>query len=538
MLLCRRRASAALTRRIPGVPCSDGLSARRCGVTDTVLKGSPLQPTTRREDGCDETLVLGGGPAGLTAAYILARAGREVTVVERDQGLGGIARTEVRDGYRFDLGGHRFFTKAVEVRRLWREILGEEFLTRPRMSRIYYDGQFLRYPLDARDVMRRLGPLELSRALGSYLVAAVRPRGEEATFEQWVTNRFGRRLFDMFFRSYTEKVWGVPCSELRAEWAAQRIRGLSFTRAARAALFPSAGREVKSLIEEFEYPRLGPGQMWEAMSDRILERGGRVMTDAPVTRLGLSDGRVTEVDAGGETFAPTEVISSLALADLVELADPAPPREVVQAGRGLRYRDFLVVALVLHGGDDPFPDNWIYIHDPDVEVARIQNFRTWSPDMVPDASTSCVGMEYFCFRADERWSMADSDLVELAAGELEAIGLAARERVSHGYVVRVPRAYPIYDAHYAARVATLRAWLDQISNLQQVGRNGLHRYNNSDHSMLTAMRAVENMDGADHDLWSINADSWYHETQQPEEHPYLPGRIPAVALEGAGSTRA
>ena len=365
-------------------------------------------------------------------------------------------------------------------------------------------------------------------------MAARRPRGNGETFEEWVTNRFGRRLFEMFFRSYTEKVWGVSCSELRAEWAAQRIRGLSFTRAARAALMPSSGRGVTSLIEEFEYPRLGPGQMWETMAERTVERGGRVITNSPVSRFRIRSGRVYEVEAKGVTYHADQVISSLALADLVELADPTPPPAVVAAGRALRYRDFLVVALVLEG-DDPFPDNWIYVHDPSVRVARIQNFRAWSPDMVPGDRTSCVGMEYFCFRGEALWSASDDELVALASRELETIGLATADRVAHGYVVRVPRAYPIYDAHYAAQVHTLRAWLQTIVNLQQVGRNGLHRYNNSDHSMLTSMCAVENLHGAQHDLWAINADSWYHETSIPEEQPYLLGGVPAPAFEGSGA---
>jgi protoporphyrinogen oxidase len=455
----------------------------------------------------------------LTAGYMLARAGADPVVLEAMPVVGGLARTEVRDGYRFDLGGHRFFTKVAEVERLWHEVLGDEFLLRPRLSRIYYGGRLIDYPLSGANLMRTLGPTELSRALLSYGVAVVARPPPAETFEEWVTQRFGRRLFDMFFRSYTEKVWGVPCTELRAEWAAQRIRGLSFASAARSALLRNRGTPLKSLIEEFHYPRLGPGQMWEAMRDSVVEWGGEVRVNALVERIVLDGSRVVSVIAGGRAERAGAVVSSLPLRTVVRLADPPPPGHVAEAARGLRYRDFVTVALVLDG-PEPFPDNWIYVHEPEVRVARVQNYRAWSPWMVPDQSTCCLGLEYFCFAGDELWSRSDDELVDLAAGELATIGLARHAHVRRGYVVRVPMAYPIYDDAYGARVAVVRGWLDGIENLEQVGRNGLHRYNNCDHSMLTAMRAVENLEGAHHDLWSINADSWYQETQTLDEHPY------------------
>ena len=467
------------------------------------------------------TLVLGGGPAGLTAGYLLGRAGRDVLVLEAEDQVGGLAKTVERDGYRFDLGGHRFFTKAIEVDTLWHEILGEEFLLRPRMSRIYWNNRFLDYPLRGPDVVRKLGPIELTRCMASYLRAAVRRNKVDESLEDWVSNRFGRRLFELFFKSYTEKVWGVPTSEIRAEWAAQRIKGLSFFSAAKAAFFGNKGNKVKSLISEFNYPRFGPGQMWDAMTSAIESEGGEVRLDAPVTRIELAGGRVVEIEAGGESFAlPDTVISSLPLRAVVEMARPAPPQEVLEAARGLRYRDFLSVALVVDG-EDLFPDNWIYIHEPAVRVGRIQNFRSWSPWMVPDPDKACVGLEYFCFEGDDLWMMSDDALVELASRELEQLKLSPRSKVERGFAIRVPKAYPIYDADYAERVATIRAWLDGIENLQQVGRNGLHRYNNSDHSMLTAMRAVDNLlTGAHHDIWEVNAESVYHETDVADEHPY------------------
>jgi protoporphyrinogen oxidase len=466
-------------------------------------------------------LALGGGPAGLTAGYLLAKQGRPVIVLESTDQVGGIARTEVRDGYRFDLGGHRFFTKSREVDDLWHEVLGDEFLRRPRQSRIYWNHKFLDYPLQGMDVIRKLGPVELTRVGLSYLWALAKPTRREDTFEEWVCNRFGRRLFSLFFKSYTEKVWGVSTSEIRAEWAAQRIKGLSFIAAARSAFFGNRGNKITSLISSFNYPRYGPGQMWERMRDEIVAHGGEVRLNAQVTRLRLDGGRVVEVVAGGETYTPSHVISSLPLRTTVGIAEPEPPADVRDAARGLRYRDFLTVALVIED-EQMFPDNWIYIHDPTVRVGRIQNFRSWSPSMVPNETDASIGMEYFCFEGDEVWSMADDDLVAMATREIQELGLARADRVKMGFVVRVHKAYPMYDAQYGERVQAIRGWLAGIPNLIQVGRNGLHRYNNSDHSMLTAMRAVENiLRGTDHDIWAVNAESVYHEEHVDDEHPYV-----------------
>ncbi len=337
-------------------------------------------------------VVLGGGPAGLTAGYLLTKQGKPVIVLESTDMVGGIARTEVRDGYRFDLGGHRFFTKVKEVDDLWHEIMKEEFLKRPRQSRIYWNKKFLEYPLQGMDVIKKLGPIDLTKALLSYLWAALKPKGREDTFEQWVSNRFGRWLFNQFFKSYTEKVWGVPTSEIRAEWAAQRIKGLSFFSAAKSAFFGNRGDKIKSLISEFNYPRYGPGQMWEQMTSDIREKGGEVRLNAPVTRIRLgADGRVSEIVAGGETLRPSYVVSSLPLRTTVGITEPEAPGEVRDAARGLRYREFLTVLLVIEG-EDLFPDNWIYIHEPGVQVGRIQNFKSWSPWMVPNDRDAAIGM--------------------------------------------------------------------------------------------------------------------------------------------------
>ena len=389
-------------------------------------------------DTSQTTLVLGGGPAGLTAGYLLGQANRNALVFEADDQVGGIAKTVERDGYRFDLGGHRFFTKSLEVDTLWHEVLGDEFLRRPRMSRIYWNNRYLDYPLRGPDVIRKLGPVELARCMASYARAAARRNKVDDSLEDWVSNRFGRRLFELFFKSYTEKVWGVPTTEIRAEWAAQRIKGLSFFSAAKAAFFGNKDNKVKSLISEFNYPRFGPGQMWEAMRSAIEEQGGEVRLEARVDSMELVGDRIAQVVVGGETYeAPEAVISSLPLREVVEMISPAAPKEVVDAARGLRYRDFLTVALVLDGAD-PFPDNWIYIHEPGVRVGRIQNFRSWSPWMVPDPDKACVGLEYFCFAGDDLWLMDDDELVALAASELERLRLAPASSVDRGFAIRVP----------------------------------------------------------------------------------------------------
>ncbi len=466
-------------------------------------------------------VVLGGGPAGLTAGYQLAKQGKAVVILEATDMLGGIARTEVRDGYRFDLGGHRFFTKVKEVDDLWHEIMKEEFLKRPRQSRIYWNDKFLEYPLEGMDVIRQLGVIELSRCMASYLWAQAKPKGREDTFEEWVSNRFGKRLYTHFFKTYTEKLWGVPTDEIRAEWAAQRIKGLSFFSAAKAAFLGNRGNKIKSLISEFNYPRFGPGQMWEQMAKDIQEQGGEIRMNAPVTKLVTDGGRLVEVHAGGQVLTPSHVISSLPLRTTVGIADPEAPAEVRDAARGLRYREFLTVLLVMEG-EDLFPDNWIYIHQPGVQVLRIQNFKSWSPWMVPNDQDASIGMEYFCFEGDALWNMDDDKLVEMAGQEIEKLKLAKAANVKFGFVARVHKAYPIYDEKYAERVTTIRSWLErEMTNLAQVGRNGLHRYNNSDHSMLTAMRAVDNVTlGTHHDIWQVNVESVYHEEIHDNENPY------------------
>jgi predicted dehydrogenase/protoporphyrinogen oxidase len=469
---------------------------------------------TPEVDGAIGTAILGGGPAGLTAAYVLARRGGAGAVFEADGSVGGIAKTIEFNGYRFDLGGHRFFTKLAPVERLWQEMLGEEFLTRPRLSRVYYDGKYFNYPIRATDVVARLGLFEAARCALSYLWASRRRNGESAdTLEEWVTERFGRRLYDAFFRSYTHKVWGIPGSEIRSLWAAQRIKNFSLGKAILSIL--GINREhVTTLIEQFQYPRLGPGQMWEAFAAYAEERGVPVHLSQRCVTLRHSGGRVRSVvlRRNGDVFEHTvdSVLSTIALNDLVLSMDPPAPQHVQDAARRLRYRDLVLVALMTTEAA-PFPDNWIYLHDPETRAGRVQNYGAWSAGMVRPGTT-CLGVEYFCFRGDEIWEMDDVQAVELAKSELSAIGLIDPDKVVDGVKVLVPKAYPTYDLHYEEAVETIRSYLTQFENLQTCGRNGLHRYNNQDHSMWTAMLAMLNLlDGAGHDVWSVNTEAEYLE---------------------------
>ena len=488
--------------------------------------------TENLNDGHVGTAILGAGPAGLTAAYILSRQGRPGAVFEADGTVGGIAKTVEFNGYRFDLGGHRFFTKLEPVRRLWEEMLGDDFLTRPRLSRIFYNGKFFSYPIKAKDVVGRLGLKEATLCALSYMWASRRRNENADTLEEWVTTRFGRRLYDAFFRSYTEKVWGIPGSEIRSLWAAQRIKNFSLAKAITSML--GLRREhVTTLIEEFNYPRLGPGQMWEAFAARAEERGVEIHLNKRCIAIRHANGRVESVvlRRNGDLFEHEvdSLISTIALKDLVLSLDPAPPPEIQAAAHDLRYRDLVLVALMTTE-EQPFPDNWIYLHDPETRAGRVQNYGAWSTDMVRPG-TACLGVEYFCFEGDEIWEMSDVQAVELATRELSRIGLLDPTKVVDGVKVLVPKAYPMYDSKYEAALATIRDYLEGFENLQTCGRNGLHRYNNQDHSMWTGILAAYNtIDGARRDIWSVNTDAEYLEEGQLVERLFelSAGDVPPV----------
>jgi protoporphyrinogen oxidase len=469
--------------------------------------------------------IIGAGPAGLTAAYLLSKSGVPVTVLEADPTyVGGIARTATYKGFRFDIGGHRFFSKSKEVEDLWTEILPHDMLERPRSSRIYYRGQFFAYPLRAGEALRKLGPVESCRCVLSYLKARAFPIIQPRSFEDWVTNQFGRRLFSIFFKTYTEKVWGMSCKEISADWAAQRIKGLSLKTAILNALLPKKKAKrrdqvVKTLIDTFRYPRKGPGMMWEVCADKITALGGVVQMGRRVVHSFYDADRelwqLTHEDGAGNRRVTEagHVISSAPLRQLAHAISPWLSDRALHAADALRYRDFLTVMLILQDREQ-FADNWIYIHDPSVKVGRVQNFKSWSPEMVPDPTLCCYGLEYFCFEGDGLWTASDVELIERAKTELEQIGLAKRGDVLDGCVVRQPKAYPVYDDNYATNVATIRDELEsRFPTLHLVGRNGMHKYNNQDHAMMTAMLCVQNILAGRKvfDLWRVNQDAEYHE---------------------------
>ncbi|HET6921613.1 MAG TPA: FAD-dependent oxidoreductase [Anaeromyxobacteraceae bacterium] len=458
-------------------------------------------------------VVVGAGAAGLAAALFLARAGRAVLVAEQADGVGGLARTVERDGYRFDLGGHRFFTRVPEVRALWEEMLGAEMLVRRRRSRILFRGRAFDYPITAGGALAGLGPAESARVLLSYLAARVRPVRPEASLADWLVNRFGRRLFETFFRPYTEKVWGMPCEAIGAQWAAQRIRRLSLQAALADALRRGSGGQ-RTLATEFRYPRLGPGMLWDRMRAAAEAAGADFRLGHRLVRLRHDGDAVRQVELAGlrgpVVVPAAHVVATIPLRDLVPALEPAPSSGVAAAAAALRYRDFLVVALVLEG-PDPFPDTWLYLHDPGVRAGRVQNFRAWSPELVPDPTRSCLGFEYFCSHGDDLWRRSDAELVEIALADLAAIGSGRAEKLVRGHVVRVRDAYPVYGEDFARHLAAIRAGLAGLANLQVAGRNGMHRYNNMDHSILTGLLAARNVLGEANDLWAVNADEGYLE---------------------------
>ncbi len=463
----------------------------------------------------EQHVIIGAGPAGLTAAWQLAKFGRTSLVLEADPTyVGGIARTVEYEGNRFDMGGHRFYSKSEEINRMWHEMLPGEFIEVKRLSRIYYDKKFFPYPIELWPTLSLLGFASSAKIAASYLKAQLLPRRPERSFEDWIINRFGQRLYATFFKTYTEKIWGIPCSSIDKDWAAQRIRGLSLLGAVKEALFRPRGEQaIKSLIKTFVYPRLGPGQLWESVRDQVTAKGTRVLHDKRVERIEHAEGLVTSVQTvDGEVYRGTHFYSTMTLKDLVNALDPPPPPEVLRAGNALDYRDFLTVALII---DKPevFADNWIYIHDPGVHVGRIQNYKNWSVDMVADPTKTCLGMEYFCSRGHELWEMSDDALLKLAAEDVEAIGLAEASDCIDGCIVRTLNAYPVYDRAYKGHRETLKRWLNgYFKNLYPAGRGALHNYNSQDHSMMMAILSIRNMreEGA-YDVWSINTESEYAE---------------------------
>jgi protoporphyrinogen oxidase len=497
--------------------------------------------------------VIGAGPAGLTAAYLLSGTCQRVTVWESDSAnVGGISRTEQYKDFRFDIGGHRFFSKSREVEDLWSELLPDDMLQRERLSRIFYNGKFYSYPMDLAEILEKLGKRESLLTFASYVKAKLISPSRPVNLEDWVTRQFGGRLYRMFFKSYTEKVWGVPCHQISADWAAQRIKGLSLSKAARTALHSTLRNravrqaesgnqrteEIKTLITSFRYPRRGPGMLWEAAAGKIRQRGGSIEMGSRVrglTRIQSGAWKVRLIQSNGteRDEEADHVISSAPLGWLVNHLEPSLPTAAIEAAAALRYRDFLMVALILKSPSG-FPDQWLYIHDPKLQVGRIQNFINWSPEMVPDPSQACYGMEYFCNHTDPIWSRSDDDLITMASQELISLGLASEGDVVDGAVVRQPKAYPVYDDLYTERRAIIRnALREHCPGLHVVGRNGMHQYNNQDHSMMTAMLTARNiLAGRElYDVWAVNQDAEYIEAGLAREavtsasHPPQAGRV-------------
>ncbi len=477
------------------------------------------------------TIIIGAGPAGLTAGYLLSENAKSCLILEMNPNyVGGISRTERYKDFYFDIGGHRFFSKSQEVEDFWSKILGSEMLERPRSSRIFYRKKFFSYPLKAFEALFKLGIFETIHCVSSYAWARVFPDKNAKSFEAWVTNQFGRRLFQIFFKTYTEKVWGMSCKEISADWAAQRIKGLSLSSAVINALKPDflkfKGKKavIKTLIESFRYPARGPGMMWEKVAADFKKQGGELQMGYRVTGLRFDlQSRVWTVTAQSRDGQKLEasaqnVISTCPMRELMTSLEPKP--QSLGHAEQLRYRDFITVALVVNE-KNLFQDNWIYIHDPSVKVGRVQNFKSWSPYMVPNEKVNCYGLEYFCHEGDNLWSQSNESLIEMAKQELVSLGLAEAKDILDGCVVRQEKAYPVYDQHYTEHVDAIRSEIEtSYPGLHLIGRNGMHKYNNQDHAMMTAMLAVKNIlaEKKLFDVWQVNQDAEYHETVSAADH--------------------
>lgn len=467
-----------------------------------------------------ECCILGAGPAGLGAALELTGHGvTDILIVDRLKIVGGLSRTDIFDGVRFDVGPHRFFTKNEEINRLWHDVLGDDFRPVSRMTRIYYKDEFFNYPLKVFDTLAKLGPVESLRIMVSFAASRIGKKTEPVTFEEWVTQKFGRKLYETFFKTYTEKVWGIPCSQIGAEWAAQRIKGLDVIQVIKNALPGMGGGNIKTLIEEFDYPRLGAGQMYEAMCDRASAAGAEVMLDSEIVSFNRKDNTVESIDivtSGGDRMKikAAQFFSSIPITKFFEMIDPSEPERIRAASDALYYRDHITVNLVVNGGS-LFPDQWVYVHSPDVKMGRIANYNNFSNDMIPGKNKTALSIEYFAFQDDDLWQCSDDDLKSLAGDELARIGFADKKAVQQAWVVRDTESYPTYYLGFKEHYETLKSRLNEFDNLYPIGRGGLYKYNNQDHSVMSGILAARNylkLPGTPYDLWEINVDAEYHES--------------------------
>lgn len=470
-----------------------------------------------------DVAVIGAGPAGLSAAFVLSENHKDIVVLEMSDQVGGISRTIERDGFRFDIGGHRFFTKDEEVDQFFKDILGEEAIWVQRSSKIYYLGKYFDYPLKPANAIFGMGVGTTARCLADYGYVKIRNvfgKPEIVSLEDWVSNEFGRELFKLFFKNYTEKVWGIDCSQIEAEWAAQRIKGLSLRVAVKDALFPQKNGKVATLIDKFLYPRLGIGRISERLAEDVEKLGNEVRMQSRVTAVNHDAGQITSLDVeSGEGSYQLEVeslCSSMPLTELVLAMRPEAPVEVVEAVHKLRYRDLVTVNLMI---DKPevTDQTWIYIHDPSFKLGRIHEPRNWSSAMAPEGKSSIVA-EYFCFEGDDIWNTDDQALIDLTVDDLgRRLGFLNKEEVIGGFVVRVPKAYPMYELGYEGPLNIIRDYISSFDNLEIVGRYGTYKYNNMDHSMKTGILAARNILGESHDVWDVNAEKEYHEEKVLEK---------------------
>ncbi|MDE2474530.1 MAG: NAD(P)/FAD-dependent oxidoreductase [Alphaproteobacteria bacterium] len=468
----------------------------------------------------EDVIIVGGGPSGLAAACEAGNIGAKVSVLERLDTVGGLSRTTVFKGSRFDIGPHRFFTRNAEIQRLFVEVGAGDILNVRRLTRIFYNDRYFNYPLTPLNTLFGVGVPSSAAILASYGIARIKRAIGDSTienFEDWVVDRFGRHLFETFFKTYTEKVWGIPCTRIAAEWAAQRIKGLSLATAVLNAVFRPQRKIAKSLVDEFAYPRLGAGQLYEKMALRVMQAGNRVRTGARVSRIRRDNWRVVAVEfddnfgcrheADGRYF-----LVSAPLTEMIESMSPAAPPEVLSACRALRYRNHLGVNLIVDG--TPFPDNWIYVHSKDVGMARITNYANFSPAMASRAGLSPLTVEYFCRPGDEIWVASEHSLIERAKRELSRMKIVQPNCVLEGFVVRSEKAYPVIEIGYERHIAIIKGWLDGFENLLPIGRSGMFKYNNQDHAMATGLLAARTALGVQRcDPWLVNIDAEYHESR-------------------------